>query len=323
MSHRQTLFGKLRRLRGSREGYAIAGASLVFALALRWAVDPWITIPFVTMFPAIVIAGLFGGRVAGIAVAALGGVVTYYLWVEPRNSFAMIWPSGFFNSAGYVLTSAILLVLVRFLNEALDDLERERDRANHLFAELQHRTANVMQSVAVLLRQGLARVKHDPTASDVLKVAQSRFDAMASIHRRLYSPQSRNVSLDDLISGLCHDLLVALGVTAEVDVYAENKELEHRKLFSLCVLVAELVINSTKHAFRDKPGKIAIRLTENRGLFKLAYADNGPGLPEGFSLNGPSLGGRVLTGLALQLGGELQAFPGLPGARFEISFPGS
>lgn len=322
MAWRKRWFRALRDQRNTVSGYTIAAGALSIALIIRWLVEPWITIPFVTIFPAIIVAGLVGGRIAGGLVAAIGGIISWYLWLEPKHSLALVWPEGWFNAGGYVVTSIALLLLARFLNEALDELERERDRANHLFAELQHRTANVMQNVSALLRQSIAKVRYDPRAVDVLKVAQSRFDAMASIHRRLYEPQSRGASNASILQGLAEDLISGLGASASVQVFADDKELEHRQLFTLCVLVAELIINSCKHAFREPvEGAIAIRLTERNGSCQLEYSDNGPGLPDDFSFDGPSLGGRVMMGLVLQLGGTLEPITGVPGARFVLRFP--
>jgi two-component sensor histidine kinase len=243
--------------------------------------------------------------------------------MEPRYTvFKGSGPSPYLNAAVYVVTCTLLLLLVRYLNAALDQLERERDRANHLFGELQHRTANVMQNVSALLRHGMAQVRHDPVSTEVLRTAKSRFEAMASIHRRLYEPRAQTVSNQSLLQSLCDDLLKALGSSAEVQVFAEDKPLEHRKMFSLCVLLTELVINSTKHAFSALPeGKIAVWLTERNGMFKLDYADNGPGLPPDFTMTGPSLGGRILSGLAAQLDGKLVPVASGPGARFELEFP--
>ena len=313
----------VRRLRNTPPGYLAAAGALLLAVGLRWAVDPYVTVPFITLFPAIIAAALIGGRTAGIAVAVIGGVCSWLLWLEPRYSLVKgNGASSYFNAVAYVITSAILLVLVRYLNKALDELEQERDRANHLFSELQHRTANVMQNVSALLRTGMARVKHDPIATDILKTAQSRFDAMANIHRRLYEPQSAGMSNQVLLQDLCTEYLQALGSTAEVQVIADEKPLDHRKMFSLCVLLTELIMNSSKHAFPLIPGGVIyIWLTEREGIFKLDYADNGPGLPKGFSFEGPSLGGRIMEGLAAQLGGKLIPLTGGPGARFELQFP--
>jgi two-component sensor histidine kinase len=315
-------FNRLRALRNSPVGYGIAAGALFLALGLRGLLDPWVSIPFVTLFPAIIVAALFGGRFAGIAAVAAGGLISWYFWLEPRRSMTLSWPSGWANAGAFVLTSAVLLLLARILNDALDALARERDRANHLFAELQHRTANVMQNVSALLRQSQLQVRHHAEARAVLQVAQSRFDAMASIHRRLYEPEARDATHQQVIQGLSDDLLGGLGATAKSQVFAEDKPLDHRKLFTLCVLLAELIINSHKHAFSGQEGRIAIRLTEQRGVWKLEYTDNGPGLPQGYSLDAKSLGTRVLAGLAAQLGGTLKPLVGLPGARFELQFPG-
>jgi two-component system, sensor histidine kinase PdtaS len=114
----------------------------VLAIVIRQLVDPYIRIPYVTLFPAMVICSLVGGRMAGILAAVLGGLIAWYLWLPPRHSFVLEWPAGHLSVVLYVVTSTILLLLTRGLNETLKALEKERDLSAELFRELQHRTAN-------------------------------------------------------------------------------------------------------------------------------------------------------------------------------------
>jgi hypothetical protein len=86
-------------------------------------------------------ARLVGGRLAGILAAGVGGIIAWYLWLPPRGTFSLEWPTAQLTILLYVLTSTILLLLTRGLNETLKDLEKERDLSAELFRELQHRTA--------------------------------------------------------------------------------------------------------------------------------------------------------------------------------------
>jgi K+-sensing histidine kinase KdpD len=85
---------------------------------------PYIKIPDVTLFPAMVVCSLVGGRLAGILAAGVGGIIAWYLWLPPRGTFSLEWPTAQLTILLYVLTSTILLPLTHGLNETLKDLER-------------------------------------------------------------------------------------------------------------------------------------------------------------------------------------------------------
>jgi two-component sensor histidine kinase len=137
--------------------------------------------------------------------------VVCYCWLPPRHSFDLEWPAGNLIVALYALTSTILLLLTRGLNETLRALEKERDLSADLFRELQHRTANSLQNVSALLRQNRKEIESESRkAADVIDVAASRFDIMSQINRRLYNPEMREVVMTAYLEQLCHDILLAI-----------------------------------------------------------------------------------------------------------------
>jgi two-component sensor histidine kinase len=65
-----------------------------------------------------------------------------------------------------------------------------------------------------------------------------------------------------------------------------------------------------------------VSLGREDGHAVLSVEDNGPGLPQGFSLDSPStLGLTLITSLARQLGGVVMAQALETGARFSLVFP--
>jgi two-component sensor histidine kinase len=86
----------------------------------------------------------------------------------------------------------------------------------------------------------------------------------------------------------------------------------------------ELVMNAMKHAFPKAAEPVPrVFLRAEGDMLELAVEDNGPGLPEGFTLGGhASLGMLLVESLARQLHGEVAAgnAPG-GGARFSLRFP--
>ena len=92
-------------------------------------------------------------------------------------------------------------------------------------------------------------------------------------------------------------------------------------LMSLSLIVAELVTNSLKHAFRNREdGTISVTISGAAGVHTLRVADDGPGLPADFGKgHKDSLGQGILQSLARQLGGSL-VFERGPGAVARLDF---
>lgn len=316
---------RLRRFRDTPLGYAFAGAGLVVALAVRTALDPWVTIPFATLFPAVIVAGIVGGRLAGMLVMVLGGLVAGYLWLSPYSATPISWQVTGFNVALYLLTAAAILYLVSVLNEALDAVEHQNDRSAHLFHELQHRTANNLQSAAALIRFSMRRAQKEPSAAvDILDATYKRFETMSRIHRRLYRANRAPYPVERELSELCQEVLAALGARhVSCEVSAPNLELDQDRMLPVSLLVVELLINSVKHAFAPgAPGRIDIAFDSTDSHYTLHYRDDGKGLPPDLDfLSSDSLGSRIMQGFVTQLGGVLRYEAGRRGAYFAITFP--
>jgi two-component sensor histidine kinase len=314
--------GVLRRYQDKPSGFTIALMVLILALGIRELLDPYIKIPYVTLFPAMVVCSLVGGRLAGILAAGIGGTIAWYLWLPPRGTFAVEWPTGHLTILLYVLTSTILLLLTRGLNETLKELEKERDLSAELFRELQHRTANNLQNVSALLRQNRDAIRRDPgKAGEVIDSAERRFEIMSRINRRLYSPEMQDVEATPFLEAVCHDILDSIGnKNVFVVVSPSPIRLRRERAMLLSLIVAELMMNAAKHAFDEgRPGSVVIRLEAKGTKYHLIFADDGKGLPEGLNLPTNSrLGNRIVRGLVEQLAGTIQIGSSPAGTTIEI-----
>jgi two-component sensor histidine kinase len=315
--------GVLRRYQDKPSGYTIALMVLALALGVRELLNPYIKIPYVTLFPAMVVCSLVGGRLAGILAASVGGIVAWYLWLPPRGTFSLEWPTSHLTIVLYVLTSTILLLLTRGLNETLRDLEQERDLSAELFRELQHRTANNLQNVSALLRQNREAIRRDPSkALDVLDSAERRFEIMSRINRRLYNPEMQDVEATPLLEALCQDILASMGNNNVLVVVSPSSiRLRREKAMLLSLIVAELMMNVTKHAFEQgRPGSVVIRLEAKGTEYLLIFADDGKGLPEGSNITTTSgLGNRIVRSLVEQMAGTIRSQSSPDGTTIEIA----
>src|SRR3984893_472182 len=291
----------LRKHQDTAIGYAIAGSVFALAIIVRVLIDPYVAIPYVTLFPAMVICSLAGGRISGISVAIIGGLAAWYFWLPPRYSFYLDWPAGHLTVALYVITSAILLLLTRGLNETLKALESERDLSADLFRELQHRTANNLQSISAMLRQNRNAIGRDPSlALGVIDTAHRRFEIMSRINRRLYSPDMLQVDAAILLRDLCEDIKDANGSNnIACDIRPSAVKLSRERAMLLSLLVAELMLNASKHAYDvGQSGNIQIELDTVGSNYRFTFTDDGKGFePDVQSAAGPGLGTRIMRGL--------------------------
>jgi K+-sensing histidine kinase KdpD len=108
---------------GSRlAGYGISLALVALVVVLRWFVIPnWsLAHPFLLFYPAIIVAGWYGGFGPGVVATGLAAVALTYLWLPPLYSLRI-------RDADDV-TSLLLFVAIGFaislLNEARVRAER-------------------------------------------------------------------------------------------------------------------------------------------------------------------------------------------------------
>lgn len=312
-------------------GYGVALGAFGVAFGLRWALDPVLPtgFPFLTFFPAVVIASLAGGTVPGLLVSAL--------------SFAAAW--GFFiplppgKALDVQVALALLLfafvaivdvLLIHVVAGALSHLREERARSQSLaesrtslFRELQHRTSNNLQLVSGLMRMQRARVA-DPEARKVLDEAAQRLVLIGKMHRGLNDPSGERVAFDAFLRSLCADLVDASGGgKVACLVRAEPIKLSPDVGIPLALATSELVGNALSHGMSGRAsGTVTVSLdAQPGGRLLLSVADDGNGLAPGFdTARDGSLGLRVVQALAAQIGGDF-TIEGGAGTVARVAFP--
>jgi two-component sensor histidine kinase len=303
-------------------GLAAGGAFFVLASILRWLLGG-VSEGFgpITFLPAILLSGLFGGIRIGIAIAFLCTLVAWVMFFPPYGTFILT-TANIITMVIFVITAALELFVIRILNLAIDELSEARERSNVLFRELQHRVANNLQFVAAVLMRRKKLLKSDPVCAEVLETAQARLETMSRVHRRLHDPTSLDQPLQAYVEALCTDLIKASD-TPNICLTVESAAvvLSLNGLMSMSLIVAELVTNSLKHAFRDRAdGLITIRISGRDDHYTLSVTDDGPGLPKDFATKTKSsLGQGILQSLAGQLHGKL-VFESGPGTVAKLVF---
>jgi two-component sensor histidine kinase len=174
-----------------------------------------------------------------------------------------------------------------------------------------------------MLRQSRTAIERDPsTALGVLDTAHRRFEIMSRINRKLYSPDMREVDAATLLRDLCEDIKDASGSDRIVcEIRPSSVRLSRERAMLLSLLVAELMLNASKHAFDvGQSGNIDITLEAVGSDYRFTFTDNGKGFePE--TANASGLGSRIMQGLVGQMHGTMHTASGPSGTSVEVIMP--
>ncbi|MDP3618225.1 MAG: sensor histidine kinase, partial [Ramlibacter sp.] len=213
---------------------------------------------------------------------------------------------------------AINLTLEERVKTRTADLAMARERAEILLAEVNHRVANSLQLVAVLVGMQMRAVT-DTAAKDALRETQSRINAISLIHKSLYtSGDVTNVALNDYLGVMLGNLETAMnkdGHTAILKCYLEPISLSTDASVSLGVAVQELVTNAFKYAYpEDKPGEVRVRLKRlDNGKAELTVEDDGVGIASNARAAGTGLGSKIIRTMASALQTQVEYINRAPG----------
>jgi two-component sensor histidine kinase/CHASE3 domain sensor protein len=214
------------------------------------------------------------------------------------------------------------------LEGAKAEIQREKDRAEALLADLNHRVGNSLQIVLSLLGMHATRVKSQE-ARDVLESVRSCVHAIASAQRRVrLSGNNDIVEVNQFLLSLIQDLRSALAGNDQVtiDLQADEVVAPSHDAVSVGVIVTEAITNAIKYAVSED-GALHIAVTvegdQDKKLKRVTVEDDGSGYDEASSQAG--FGSQVTEALSMSLRAQLSRSHVLPagprrGTRIELDF---
>jgi two-component sensor histidine kinase len=201
------------------------------------------------------------------------------------------------------------LVLLRDVTEL-----RRRERAlvskDATIREIHHRVKNNLQTVAALLRLQARRLDI-PEARTALQEAVNRVRAIAVVHDTLSHTLDGPVDFDEVADRLIAMVgeLSAAETTGEPGVSGGTGSALPRRVGSfgrlpsslatpLSMVLTELLQNALEHGLRGRSGVVEVSVQRLDHAIEIVVADDGVGLPAGFSLSAsPRLGLQIVRTL--------------------------
>lgn len=264
--------------------------------------------------PVVYVTGAQEGR---IAVAALRAGAADYVIKDVSEDFTALLRNA--------LEEAVSRRRLQRENDAAhEEVRLARDRAEAMLREVNHRVGNSLQLVSSFMSLQLRHLI-DEGARAALKEAQARIEAVAHVHRRLYtSGDMSSVAMDEYLEGLIGELSQSLCPDKDgcsIHLEAAPMRVSTDQAVSLGVVVTELVTNAVKYAY--EPGSLGqIRVTlapDQSGRAILTVEDDGPGMGDG-AVKGSGLGRKIVSAMASGLRSAVEFDPAHKGVRARLAF---
>ncbi|MEP0507758.1 MAG: histidine kinase dimerization/phosphoacceptor domain -containing protein, partial [Aurantimonas coralicida] len=251
---------------------------------------------------------------------------SFETWSDTVRGRSRPWSIAEVESAsrvGRLLRERRQAIRLKELNRDLLETVRENQlllqQKGFLLREVNHRVQNSLQLVAAFLRMQ-ARDLDDVGTKSQLSEAQRRLNAVALVHRRLYSGESVEiVDLSRYIRDLWTDLASSMdGAWAErARLDLAPVQIAADRAVHVGLIMTELVINTQKYAYDGKAGPLAIRLDQHLGRFRLAVSDRGAGK----SRDHQGFGSKMMRAMVDQIEGTLEEAGNRPGLVTTVSAP--
>jgi two-component sensor histidine kinase len=273
------------------------------------------------------------GEAAAAVAHPLGQAITEggdYLgsFTIPHGEVAMIvdaWSNVIEDDEGKPAFRLVALVAAATREGSiLDELAEQVRVKDTQLLELQHRVKNNLQMITALIRVEARGVSDLSTGEGFDRLA-GRVEALGLLYRALGdSAGSGVVDLGIYLSEIASAVMRAHATEGiHLDLQVDTWLVSIDVAMPMGLVVNELLTNALKHAFQGRGGTISLHsTTDAAGGYRVLVADDGVGLPEGYSWPNPGkLSALIVRSLLHNATArmDVKSTPG-QGLRVEIGF---
>lgn len=211
--------------------------------------------------------------------------------------------------------------------EAEAQLREANQRLEALLREVNHRVANSLQLVSAMVAMQ-SKLLPDAPSRDALADTERRIQAIAQVHRKLYSTGDvESVAMNEYLEAIIDELQATWSTPINprtIKLEAEALRLHTDKAVSLGVIVNELVSNACKYAYENgSAGEVRVRFRRDGTAekFRLEVEDDGCGIILGDEPKGTGLGSKLVAAMARSLSSAIEFDPSHKGCKAVLVAP--
>jgi two-component sensor histidine kinase len=264
---------------------------IVSSFALQWFGSAhYIGAPFLTLYPAVVLASLWSNLYLGVVALAVLGGAQWYFFIGPNDPWAI---------ATYAFDGALCTLLIDFVNRSFDVMnaliEREKRYGHKHYVvahEMRHRVQNlfaVVQGVVRMSFRGSGPVDRQAYRNALL----DRLQGMADANRAITDHGPNGVPLREIIANETNSFRRQFMVGGNT----EHIVLDSQMVQNISLILHELITNAVKYGALSVPtGNVLLRTEWHKGTLRFIWRECG-----GPSVTKPKDGGfgsRLLDSFA-------------------------
>ena len=226
---------------------------------------------------------------------------------------------------GLALTILFIAIIGALVYKNLRTARSHRRQQEMLWKELNHRVKNNLQILSSIFTLQVQQ-QTDKAVLQAMKSGEGRVNAMALIHKKLYSDnESLDIKIREYIGELVQYLVHSYGFDQKqlrLSVQVEEIHLDVDKVIRIGLIVNELVSNAFKYAYSGQEApSLEVRISQNAKDIHVEIKDNGTGVPDSFDIeSAQSFGLRMIRVFTRELRGKL-AVRNQNGACFTLNIP--
>jgi two-component sensor histidine kinase len=221
-----------------------AGLIVTVATLIKFPLDAWAgepLPPYITFYPAVVLASLCGGPRVGFATAVTALLLAWYLWLPTFFSFAISGARTPLTLGIFAFSSALLAWVVGLARLVLDQVvANEAERALSA-RESVHRIKNLIAIVQALAAKIAREVS---TPEEYRQVFTKRLEALGVAQNVLVREDWSDIDLKHLIDSALAPFLPNPGLAVKA---GPEMVVPARHVNGLCLALYELSTNAMKY----------------------------------------------------------------------------